>query len=378
MREVYYVGYYDDLKTKTRNRKIFPAANTKMEYIISVLQKNGYDLKILSASLPIDKGFSFCEIRKISKNTTLYHPAGFGKGGIIKKILNRVLLRIHLLKELLFKTNKNTEVIVYHSVSYMHTISFAKFIKKFNLTLEVNEVYGDVFNDKKMTRAEYKFFKIADKYLFPTKLLEQKINVNDKPYAINCGTYKIEKNRNVSFNDDKIHIVYAGTFEPRKGGATAVASAQYLSEKYHFHIIGFGNKYEVENIKRVVSETNKDAKATVPYDGLLSGEEYIEFLQKCHIGLSPQSPDASFNATSFPSKILSYMANGLKVVTVRIPAIEGSAIGSDVHYYDKQTPEEIAKAIMAVDLNEGIDSRVRIEELDKNFCEEIKKLIDRS
>lgn len=377
MKKIYYVGYYDDLKTATRKRTVFPAANTKMEYIISAFQKCGYDLKVLSASLPIEKGFSPCETRKISKNTTLLQPCGFGDGDIIKKILNYVFVRGHVLKELLFKTNRKTEVIVYHSVSYIRTISFAKFIKRFNLTLEVNEIYGDVFNDEKMIRKEYKFFEIADKYIFPTNLLEQKINVSNKPYAINCGTYKVEKDRKVFFDDDKIHVIYAGTFDPRKGGITAVEAAQYLSDKYHIHIIGFGNKKELENIKKNVYEMNKKARATVTYDGLLSGDEYIEFLQKCHIGLSPQDSNASFNETSFPSKILSYMANGLKVVTIRIPAIEYSSVTDDVYYYDNQTPEEIAKAIMSIKLDNGVDSREKIKELDKEFCEEIKKLIDR-
>ena len=376
MKKIYYVGYYDDLKTKIRDRVVFLAANTKMEYIISVLQKLDCDLKILSPSLPIEKGFSPCETRKISKNTTLLQPCGFGDGGIIKKILNYAFVRMHILKELLFKTNRETEVIVYHSVSYIRTIRFAKFIKRFSLTLEINEIYADVCDDEKMRNTEYKFFKIADKYLFPTNILENKININNKPFAINSGTYKIEEDRNVSFNDNKIHVVYAGTFDPRKGGVNAaILSSIYLSEKYHIHILGFGNKEEIENVKKIVCETNEASHASVSYDGKLSGDEYIEFLQKCQIGLSTQNPDASFNATSFPSKILSYMANGLKVVTVRIPAIEGSPVGDGVYYYDNQNPEEIAKAIMSVKFDDGANPRMSIMELDKGFNKEIKSLI---
>ncbi len=61
------------------------------------------------------------------------------------------------------------------------------------------------------------------------------------------------------------------------------------------------------------------------------------------------------------------MANGLKVVTVRIPAIENSAIGQDVYYYENQTPEEIAKAIMTVDFDDGYKGREKISELDSEF-----------
>ena len=202
------------------------------------------------------------------------------------------------------------------------------------------------------------------------------INESKKPEAYIHGTYKVEHDREVSFNDGKIHIVYAGTFDPRKGGATAAAAAEWLPENYHVHILGFGSDEDTELIKKQINETNVKAKATVTYDGLLSGEEYIQFMQKCQIGLSTQNPNAAFNDTSFPSKILSYMANGLRVVTVRIPAIESSAVGQDVYYYDEQTPQAIAEAVMKIDLNDGYDGRKRIEELDNKFQVDVKGILE--
>ena len=250
-------------------------------------------------------------------------------------------------------------------------------LKKFNVMLEVEEIYQDVKSlGKRNNKREYRDFKDADMYIFPTKLLNDKINLKNKPYAIIHGTYQVEKDRGVSFNDKKIHVVYAGTFDPHKGGAiAAVGSTEFLSENYHVHIIGFGSDKDTEYIRKVIDNTNKKSKATVTYDGLLSGEEYIQFLQKCQIGLSTQNPEAKFNDTSFPSKILSYMANGLRVVTVRIPAIEASDIGNDVYYYDKQEPEEIAKVIMSIDFNDGYDGRSKIKNLDKKFSMELKTLL---
>jgi hypothetical protein len=108
----------------------------------------------------------------------------------------------------------------------------------------------------------------------------------------------------------------------------------------------------------------------------LTGEAYIEFIQSCDIGLSTQDPNAAFNATSFPSKILSYMANGLKVVSIRIPAIEQSAVGDMLFYYDEQTPEQIAKAILSVDMSAEYDSRKLILELSKKFQCDLEKLME--
>ena len=128
-------------------------------------------------------------------------------------------------------------------------------------------------------------------------------------------------------------------------------------------------------MKDLISDIASRSKAKVTYDGLLSGEDYVRFIQSCDIGLSTQNPDAAFNATSFPSKILSYMANGLRVVSIRIPAIEQSAVGDALFYYARQTPEEIAKAILSVDMNATYDSRTRIQELDREFCAQIGDLL---
>jgi len=290
--------------------------------------------------------------------------------------LSMKFAQLQLFLYLLKNTKKDEEILVYHSVGYGNAIYLAKKIKKFKMILEVEEIYQDIRSlGKRKNEREYRDFKIADKYIFPTKLLNEKINVENKPYCIIHGTYQVEEKKNVSFKDDKIHVVYAGTFEPRKGCGAAAKAAEWLPENYHIHILGFGTEKQAENIKKQIEETNSKAKATVTYDGLLSGKEYIEFIQKCHIGLSTQNPDAEFNATSFPSKILSYMANGLRVVSIKIPAIQTSDIGNKLYYYEKQTAEEIAKTIMDIDLNDDYDGRKIVGSLDEKFSAEINELL---
>ena len=113
------------------------------------------------------------------------------------------------------------------------------------------------------------------------------------------------------------------------------------------------------------------------YDGCFSGREYIEFIQHCDIGLCTQDPNAAFNATSFPSKILSYMSNGISVVSAKVPVVVDSPVGDLITYYDVQTPEEIAKAILKVNLERrGCKERARIKELDKSFQEGVKSMLD--
>jgi len=372
-----YIGYYDAIENFKEKRNSCLAATNKMDYICKVLNKNGYKVLIVSPSRTTTKNFYKGKIIKISNYIELKLFPTFPWGNKIQKAFSLLVGDFMLFWYLITKIKRSETILFYHSLGLRSIIRIAKRLKGFKVILEVEEIYQDVVScSKRIKKNEYKTFAIADKYIFSTELLNEKINIANKPYTIIYGTYQVEEDRKVRFNDDKIHVVYAGTFDPRKGGAiAAAAAAEYLPKNYHVHIIGFGSKEEVENIQKVVEEINKKTEATVTYDGLLKGEEYIQFLQKCDIGLSTQIPDAAYNETSFPSKILSYMANGLRVVTVRIKAIELSAIGNKVYYYDEQTPKAIAEAIMSIDLNEPYNSRQLIKKLDEEFTKDINKLL---
>ena len=206
------------------------------------------------------------------------------------------------------------------------------------------------------------------------------INKENKPYAVLYGTYTVSETDvtqdNSSACSQKTHCVYAGTLDPRKGGAeTALNTALYLPENYHVHILGFGSEKEIQYIKDRVSKVSSNCKCSVSYDGCLSGDEYKDFISSCQIGLSTQDPDASFNATSFPSKILAYIANGLRVVTVRIPAIEKSAVAENVFFYEENTPESVAAAIKSIDLTKAYDGKDTIRTLDKKFLANLQMLL---
>ena len=182
--------------------------------------------------------------------------------------------------------------------------------------------------------------------------------------------------RDSIFNDDLVHVVYAGTFDLRKGGGqAAVTAAEYLNDKYHLHILGFGSEEQILEIKDLIKIVSEKSQCKLSYDGLKIGNDYINFIKSCHIGLSTQNPNATFNETSFPSKILSYMSNGLRVVSIKIPVIENSRVGKYLTYYERQTPEEIANAIMSVNINDDYSARKIIEELDSSFFVQLKKLL---
>jgi glycosyltransferase involved in cell wall biosynthesis len=371
-----YIGYYDVENNSNEGRGYALPATNKMDYICKALIENGYKILLVSPSKTTNKRFHKGKTLKIDDDTSLKLFPTFPWGNKLQKAFSLIAGDAMLFCYLIFRIRKNENIIVYHSLGLRNIVRCAKRIKRFKVILEVEEIYQDVTAySNYMRKLEYKSFEAADKYIFSTEMLNEKLNHKHKPYSVIYGTYQVEEDRGIRFDDGKIHVVYAGIFDPRKGGALAAAAAEFLPKNYHVHIIGFGSNDDKSMLLKKIDEISKITKATVTYDGLLRDEEYIQFLQKCHIGLSTQNPDAEYNDTSFPSKILSYMANGLRVVTVRIKAIETSAIGDKVYYYEKQNPKDIAETIMSIDFNEPYDSRNIIKELDTKFLNEIKSLL---
>ena len=379
-KNIYYVSYYS-MPNDIQNRNSVTACTNKMNSIIESLVEIGYSVIILSASRANLNCICSGRTESLSSNVKINYYCSFPWTNIVSKILCHFSIFIGLFCQLL-KLNRQDKVIVYHSLGYMPIIKWAHKIKKFHLILEIEEIYADVINNQKIREKELKYFTQADSYIFPTKILNQLINYNNKPSIIIHGTYKIESERTKNSEKKRfktkniIHCVYAGTFDPRKGGAAAAAAAaDFLPDNYCIHIIGFGNSQDTINIKKLIDRINLNSKCKVIFDGLKSGEDYIQYLQKCDIGLSTQDPNDAFNLTSFPSKILSYMANGLRVVSIKIPAIETSEVGDMLYYYEKQTPKEIAKAILSVNFNDNYDSRRKILSLYKTFNTNLEKLL---
>ena len=312
-------------------------------------------------------------IKKDNKRSVRYFST-FGFGSKVLNYLKRKYSLFQLKKYLLKNVNDGDVIIVYHSCSFYKMIKSLKRKKKVTIILEVEEIYGNVVKNKQ-SKNEYKIFDLVDKFIFITDLLKDKINKDNKEYCISHGTYKVEEKIN-SKKDNKIHIVYSGIIDKLKKGAfMACEISNYLSDKYVVHIIGFGKDSDIKELKDMIEESNKKNKCKIVFDGLKMGSEFVEYIQKCDIGLSTQDPAAEYNATSFPSKILSYMANGLRVVSIKIPAIETSKVGKCIYYYEKNDPCEIANTIMKIKTNDNYDSRVIISKLDKEFGKDICNLI---
>ncbi len=367
---VHYLSLYSIPKFAKEKRKHSPSAQ-KMDYIVSAINKGGYDVNLVS----------FSE----SKNKKIYRPKKANLSGrnlfflcpnVPGKYRESIAFRwfYHIYAKRYIK--RGDILLVYHT-NGMRNDLLRKLADKMSLMLvyEVEEIYAyanEVVNEKQVEE-EIEFLQCADKYLFCSELLEKVVNRKNLPYSVVEGFYQYTKANVEKFSDEKIHCVYGGIIDEVKGGALrAVKAAKYLPENYVVHILGFG---AVGKLKELIEETAKDRVCTVVYEGIKRGEEYIDFISKCDIGLSLQTMDANLCDTSFPSKLVLYMACGLRVVACKIKVLEISKMAKALTFYDEDEPQKIAEAIMSIDVQDEYDAKEMMDGLDKGFQEEFVRLI---
>ena len=381
-----YIAFFDTTEYKAENRSVAPSASNVVRYMADVMSEF-INVEIISPSRTLNKsGFYKGRKNDVAKNITLIQPPTFGADNKIMTLLAVIQVRVWLFLYLLIHVKRNEHFIVYHSLSYMNIIRFIKRMKNAKIIEEIREIYADVKQISeenkviiaKQREKEKNFFQIADKYIFPTDALNKLINIKSKPYILAPGIYRPERKLGDKLKDGFIHVVYAGTLRPEKGGAaTAVEVAAYLPSLYYVHILGYGSDEAVEQIKMQIDNVMKTSShAKVSYDGLLRGDEFSSFLQSCHIGLVTQDTSGVFNNTSFPSKILTYLVNDLEVISGRIEAVENSPVGIYLHYYDHQNPKCIAEAIQMIKTTNSVSNNIHMQKLDEQLRREISILLE--
>lgn len=369
--KIYYLIHFDN---KT-NRNVTPSAITKGKYVASALASCSSEVEIVSLAYPT-KDSQDEVYYQVSENVICHLFKGKYSNNRIIRYLNHKLYDKKIRKYLKQNVKKDDIIVVYHSLANMKLVKYIKKNITDKIVYEVEEIYGDVINDEKAKIKELKTFKNASSYIFSNDYLNSIINTKQLPYVTCYGTYEIPTLYKEAFNDNLIHCLYAGTLAQNKGALNAINVAKYLPNNYLIHILGFGSEKDIADIKNAVNEVNNSYGTTkVIYEGLKLNEEYLKFIQKCQIGLCTQNIDAAFNTTSFPSKILSYMSNGLEVVGVNIAAIKNSKVGQYIQFYNVPDEKEIANAILNINLNNKTNNVDVVKELDKEFKEDLKDML---
>ena len=163
----------------------------------------------------------------------------------------------------------------------------------------------------------------------------------------------------------KKQIIFSGVMYKHRGLDILMEAVPIITKKYSdVQIVLVGNGPELENIKKIVKDTN--IESNIIFLGWIEHEKIPKILKESIIGIGPlRNTDVTKNA--LPIKILEYMAASLPIVA------KNETIPSDI-LIDGQNGFFINNSI---DLAEKIIKLLENEEMLEKFGESSRKIVEK-
>ncbi|MBD5356734.1 MAG: glycosyltransferase family 4 protein [Bacteroides sp.] len=380
-KQIYYITSFDIEANKDENRVNILSSANKINYIVYVLNQLGYKVNIVSTSHTLNKRCYSGKLWSWGNNTVKLFPTTW-RGGRLLKLLNIMVMNTAIVYYILTHIKAKDTVIVYHSYGTMW-INLLLRLKGVCLINECEEIYGDIFGKKWLSKIERWILRYGNKYIYPTKLLNSVVNKKNKPYLVIHGSYKDLGTKYFSdcskepivFDPSLYHVAYTGILDPKKGCLDVIKAAAFLDEEYYIHILGFGSKGEINQVYEEINKLKSHTKCKISFDGVRRGREYTNYLSHINLGVCTLNPELQFTMTQFPSKIISYMAVGIPVLCSEAKAIKECEVSDAITFYSGNTPQDIANGIKTARTKGKIDTIHILEDCDNRLKRELKELI---
>ncbi len=344
--KIKYISFYNHVDSEFNRASALSAVN-KINYVIDTLNELDYDVELISPSwLTKDNNVNYVKYIKenIGRNLFVYTPS-FRPVNKFFSTFNVILSILWLILYLIFNCKKNEKVIVYHSPLLIIPISIVKKIKGLDIILEIEEIYHEVWSNNKQFRffkeIEYSFLQKTKKAIVASDNIQNKLNLDDLNTIKLYGAYRVNNHKTKdNYNNNIIEVVYAGGIEKTRSGAfNSIELISFLPSNYRLNILGYGSEDCIDELLQKIDLYNEKLDNKIIFHGTLHGNDLINFLNKCHIGLNPQNL-GDYMDSAFPSKILTYISNGLNVISSDIEVIRKSQISDYIFFY--QNMEDVS------------------------------------
>lgn len=134
-------------------------------------------------------------------------------------------------------------------------------------------------------------------------------------------------------------VVFAGGLNHNNGVDRLLDSINYIQDKkISLYFYGSG-----ELVNQILIESKKDNR--IVYGGLLYGSNLAEALLSADLLINPRPISEEYSKTSFPSKLIDYMATGVCTLTTKIVSIPAE-ISDYLFFIEGEDSISIAKAII--------------------------------
>ena len=355
----------------------YPSVISKIDYIAGTVKATGRKVRLVSIAPAQNGCFRGYEKQIDAKETHTYLPSVVSKNRILSKmcfLINQMIILVYLLRNV----KKEDTVLVYHSLYNRLWLNLYSRLGCRDVVLQIEDVFSELTPEtRQFQKSEWNLLRRMKKCLCVNDVVYDSLQSVPKK-IVSYGSYLLPPKYDI-LPHNAIRLVYAGVIEQeRKAAFLAVEAMAFLPEQYELHVLGFGSEENIAAMEALIGKINtKLERQAVTYHGRLSGEQYWQFLQGCDLALSthaytPESLSAANH--TFPSKVLTYLANGLCVVAQRLDVLASSSVSDYFTFYENPNAEEIARAILAAPLQKGQAPRKAIEELDRCFAQQVKEL----
>jgi len=243
-----------------------------------------------------------------------------------RRFLHDISFSLALFFFLLFRVKSNDCILVYNFTPRVALpIILLKSLKKFNLIIELEEVYSEIADYKRLGMFESHGFKLADGFILASRTMISLIG--EKPFVISAGYYERELEETPS---DKIierdlaepFLLYSGRIDGFGGVFDLIREFRSSSLEVPLVITGSGDR--MAKIKQLVKNDER-----IQYLGNITRSKLLSLVLKNCICINPMNPMLDYAEFSFPSKIIWWLAQGKIVLSTPCPSV----INSDVRNY---------------------------------------------
>jgi glycosyltransferase involved in cell wall biosynthesis len=141
--------------------------------------------------------------------------------------------------------------------------------------------------------------------------------------------------------DSEVRFLYSGSLDRTRGVDLLLQAVASLPEHgWRLDITGSGELADA--VARFAQEPRW--RERVKYHQSLPPDAYAKLVQAAHVGLNCQRFSDPISEVTFPSKVFTYLAAGLLVISSRASAV-AELCGNACFYYAQESPQALAEAM---------------------------------
>ena len=260
--------------------------------------------------------------------------------------LNKIFLKLKIIKDILFPKSKNF-IVIRHYKNFKIPYILKKLTNS-KIILEMHEESIPHLLKKNKKNLKKKFLNIIKKIdiLIFTNFSQKELffkefnNISLNDIVLPNGV-EIERFKNITKGDEFI-ITYVGQFNRWKNIELIFKAMVYLPKKYRLKIAGGkDDKKSKSFIEKMANQYN--LKDRVDFFGYIPNKDVPNFLNGSRVLLLPLGDNIQSKYLTSPMKLFEYMATKIPIVAVNYPSI--NKIVNNEIYLAKNDPKDFALKI---------------------------------